>query len=121
MPADHAQPAQQQSPQGTPELVSYQNDDDETQPYETDDAPVLAEEEIAQLHEEDVDTEPYTSDHSHFVNIDGTIFVPLGSKIQAASDFGSYDVTGFNRFEQYLAKNHGKEQPKADQLSPKNS
>ena len=69
-------------------------------------------EEIAQLQEEDVDTEPYTSDHSHFVDIDGTVFVPLRPQIQAAPDFGSYDVTGFNQFEQYLAKN-GKKQPKA--------
>ena len=113
MPGDHAQPAQQQSSQGTPELVSSQNDDDETEPYETDDTRVLAEEEIAHL--QDVDTEPYTSDHSHFVNIDGTVFVPLGPQIQAASDFGSYDVTGFNRFEQYLAKN-GKKQPKAESV-----
>ena len=67
------QPAQQQSSQGTPELVSSQNDDDETEPYETDDTPVLTEDDIAQLQEEDVDTEPYTSDHSHFVNVDGTV------------------------------------------------
>ena len=64
-PGDFAQPAQQQSSQGTPEFVSSQNDDNET-PYETDDTPVLTEEDIAQLQEEDVDTEPYTSDHSHF-------------------------------------------------------
>ena len=67
-------------------MVSSQNDDDETEPYETDDTPVLTEEEIAQLQEEDVDTEPYTSDHSHFVDIDGTVFVPLGPKVQAAPD-----------------------------------
>ena len=75
-PGDVAQPAQQQSSQGTPELVSSQNDDDETEPYETDDTPVLTEEDIAQLQEEDVDTEPYTSDQSHFVDIDGdgTVF-----------------------------------------------
>ena len=79
-PGDFAQPAQQQSSQGTPELVSSQNDDDETEPYETDDTPVLTEEDIAQLQEEDVDTEPYTSDHSHFVDIDGTVIVPLGPK-----------------------------------------
>ena len=112
---DHAQPAQQQSSQGTPELVSSQNYDDETEPYETDDTPVLTEEEIAQLQEEDVDTEPYTSDHSHFVDIDGTVFVPLGPKVQAAPDFGSYDVTGFNQFEPYLAKN-GKKPPKAESV-----
>ena len=78
VPGDHAQPAQQQSSQGTPALVSSQKNDDETEPHETDDTPVLTEEEIAQLQEEDVDTEPYTSDHSHFVDIDGTVFVPLG-------------------------------------------
>ena len=97
MPGEFAQPAQQQSPQGTPELVSSQNDDDETQPYETD-TPVLTEEEIAQLQEEDVDTEPYSSDHSHFADIGGIVFVPFGPKVQAAPDFGSYDVTGFNQF-----------------------
>ena len=70
MPGDFAQPAQQQSSQGTPELVSSQNDHDETEPYETDDTPVLTEEDIAQLQEEDADTEPCTSDHSHFVNVD---------------------------------------------------
>ena len=95
--------------------VSSQNDDDETEPYETDDTPVLTEEEIAQLQEEDVDTEPCTSDHSHFVDIDGAVLVPLGPKVQAAPDFGSYDVTGFNQFEQYLAKN-GKKQPKAESV-----
>ena len=41
MPGDFAQPAQQQSSRETPELVSSQNDDDETEPYETDDTPVL--------------------------------------------------------------------------------
>ena len=115
MPGDHAQPFQQSS-EGTPELVSSQIDDDETEPNDTDDTPVLTEEEVAQL-QEDVDTEPYTytSDHSHFVDIDGTAFVPLGPKIQAAPDFGSYDVTGFNQFERYLAKN-GKKQPKAESV-----
>ena len=58
----------------------HKNDDNETEPYETDDTPVSTEEDIAQLQEEDVDTEPYTSDHSHFVDIDGTVFVPLGPK-----------------------------------------
>ena len=75
----------------------------------------MTEEDIAQLQEEDVDTEPYTSDHSHFVDTDGNVFVPLGPKVQAAPDFGSYDVTGFKQFEQYLAKN-GKKQPKAESV-----
>ena len=95
-------------------MVSSQNDD-KTEPYETDDTPVLTEEEIAQLQEEDVGTEPYTSDHSQFVDIDGTVFVPLRPQIQAAPDFGSYDVIGFNQCEQYLAKN-GKKQPKAESV-----
>ena len=72
-PGDFAQPAQQQSSQGTPDLVSSQYGDDETEPHETDETPVLTEEEIAELQEEDVDTEPYTSDRSHFVDIDGTV------------------------------------------------
>ena len=113
MPGDFAQPAQQQSSQGTPEVVPSQHDDDETEPYETDDSPVFTEEDIAQLQEEDVGAEPYTSDHSHFVDVHGIVFVPLGPKIQAAPDLGSYDVTGFKQFEQYLAKN-GKKQPKAE-------
>eukprot|EP00439_Symbiodinium_sp_Y106_P036560 s6218_g4.t1 len=37
------------------------------------------------------------------------------TQIQAAPDFGSYDVTGFKQFEQYLAKN-GKKQPKAESV-----
>ena len=115
MPGDFAQPAQQQSSQGTPELVSSQNDDDETEPYETDDTPVLTEDDIAQLQEEDVTLNLMHQTNSHFVNVDGTVFVPLGPKIQAAPDFGSYDVTGFKQFEQYLAKN-GKKQPKAESV-----
>ena len=76
---------------------------------------MLTEEDIAQLQEEDVDTEPYNSDHSHFVDVDGTVFVPMGPKLHGAPDFGSYDVSGFNQFEQYLAKN-GKKQPKAESV-----
>ena len=65
-----------------------------------------------------MDTDPYTSDDSHFVDIDGTVFVPLGPKIQTSPDLGSYDVTGFNQFEQYLAKNgkKRKKQPKAESV-----
>ena len=120
VPGDHAQPAQQQSSQGTPDFASSQNDDDETEPYETDDTPVLTEEEIAQLQEEDVDTEHYTSDHFHLIDIDVTVFVPLGPQIQAAPDFGSYDVTGFNQSEQYLA-NMERSSQRQNQLSPKKS
>ena len=98
MPGEHAQ-------QGAPELVFSQNDD-ETESYDTDETPVLTEEEIAQLQEED---------HSHFVDIDDTVFVPLGPKLQDASEFGSYVVTGFNQFEQYLARND-KKQPKAESV-----
>jgi len=83
--------------------------------YHTDDTPVLTEEEISQLQKEDADTEPYNSDSSHFVDVDGTVFVPLNPKLHAAPDFGSYDVTGFKQFEQYLAKNV-KKQPKAESV-----
>ena len=62
-----------------------------------------------------LDTEPYNSDHSHFVDVDGTVFVPIGPKLTGVPDFGSYDVSGFNQFEQYLAKN-GKKQPKAESV-----
>ena len=115
MPGDFSQPDQHQSPQGTPEMVPAQDDDDQTEPYDTDDTPVLTEEEIAQLQEEDVDTEPYNSDHSHFVDSDSTVFVPLGPKLNGAPDFGSYDVSGFNQFAPYLAKN-GKKQPKVESV-----
>ena len=114
MPGDFSQPDQNQSPQGTPEMVPAQ-DEDETEPNDTDDTPVLTEEEIAQLQEEDADTEPYNSDHFHFVDSDGTVFVPLGPKLNGAPDFGSYDFSGFNQFERYLAQN-GKKQPKAESV-----
>ena len=97
-------------------MVPAQHDDDQTEPYDTDDTPVLTEEQVAQRQEEDVDTEPYNSDRSHFVDSDdGTVFVPLGPKLNGALDFGSYDVSGFNQFEQYLAEN-GKKQPKAESV-----
>jgi len=115
-PGDFAQPEQQQPSQPSQETEDEViPDDDATQPYQSDDTPVLTEEEISQLQEEDVDTEPYQSDHSHFVDVDGTVFVPLNPKLHAAPDFGSYDVTGFKQFEQYLAKN-GKKQPKAESV-----
>ena len=115
-PSDFSQPDQNPSTQGTPELVPAQDEDEErTEPHADDDTPVLTEEDIAQLQEEDVDTEPYNSDHSHFVDVDGTVFVPIGPKLTGVPDFGSYDVSGFNQFEQYLAKN-GKKQPKAESV-----
>ena len=96
-------------------MAPAQDDDDQTEPFDTDDTPVLTEEEIAQLQEEDADTEPYNSDHSHFVDSDGTVFVLLGPKLNGGPNCGSYDVTGFNQFEQYFAKN-GKKQPKAESV-----
>ena len=45
----------------------HDHDDDETEPDETDDTPVLTEEEIAQLQEEDVDPEPYTCEEKNGV------------------------------------------------------
>ena len=114
MPGDFSQPDQNPSTQGTPEMGPGQdNDDERTEPYDDNDTPVLTEEDIAQLQEEDVDTEPYNSDQSHFVDVDGTVFVPIGPKLHGAPDFGSYDVNGFNQFERCLAKN-GKKQPKAE-------
>ena len=118
MPGDFLQPDQNPPPQGTPEMVPAHDDDHQTEPYNDHDIPVLAEEEIAQLQEEDVDTEPCNSDHSHFVDIDGTVFVPLGPKLTGAPDFGSYDVSGFNQFEQYLAKN-GKNSQRQNLSLPK--
>ena len=116
MPGDFSQPDQNPSTQGTPELVPAQDDDEErTAPYNDDDTPVLTEEDIAQLQAEDVDTEPYNSDHFKFVNVDGTVFVPIGPKLTGAPEFGSCDVSGFNQFQQYLAKN-GKKQPKAESV-----
>ena len=116
MRGDFSQPDQNPSKQGTPEMVPAQdNDEERTEPYDDDDTPVLTEEDIAQLQEEDVDTEPYNSDHSHFVDVDGTVFVPTGPKLHGAPEFGSYDVSGFNQFEQYLAKN-GKQQPKSESV-----
>ena len=87
-PGDFSQPDQNPSTQGTPELVPAQDDDEEhTEPYEDDGTPVLTEEDIAQLQEEDVDTDPYNSDHSQFVDVDGTVFVPIGPKLTGVPDF----------------------------------
>ena len=114
MPGGFSQPDQNPSAQRIPEMVPAQDDDEErTEPHNDDDTPVLTEEGTAQLQEGDVDTEPYKPDHSHFVDVDGIVFVPIGPKLTGAPDFGSYDVSGFNQFEQYLAKN-GKEQPKSE-------
>ena len=70
MLGDFSQPDQNPSPQGTPEMVPAQEDGDQTEPYNDDDTPVLTEEEIAQLQEEDVDIEPYNSNHAHRTQID---------------------------------------------------
>ena len=115
MPGDFPQPDQNPSPQGTPDMVPAQDDDDQTEPYDTDDTPVLTEVEISQLQEEDLATGPYNLDHSHCVDSNGTVFVPLGPKLNGAPDFGSDDVSGFNQCEQFLAKN-GKKQPKAESV-----
>ena len=64
MPGDFSQPDQNPSHKVHLNLVPAQDADEErTEPYEDDDTPVLTEEDIAQLQEEDVDTEPYNSDH----------------------------------------------------------
>ena len=64
MPGDFSQPDQNQSSQGKPEMMPSQADDDAAPSYETDRTPVLTEEEIAQLQEEDADIELYTLYHS---------------------------------------------------------
>ena len=68
----------------------------------------MSEEEIAQLQEEDVDTEPCTSDQSHFVGIDGTVFV--SSKLLLILVHVMLLVST-----SFLAKN-GKKQPKAESM-----
>ena len=57
------------------------------------------------------DTQPYDSE---FVNFEGDYFVLLGHQ-SAAPDLQSYDVAGFRKFCQYLAKN-GKKTPKAESV-----
>lgn len=68
-----------------------------------------------QLPEDDSDdTLEYHDAESEFVEFNGDLFVPLGPK-SAEPDFGSYDVTGFARFCQYLAAT-AKKQPKAESV-----
>ena len=89
---------------GSQETVQYHDPEDETE------EPVLNEEEIEHLQSEDSEsTRQYDSE---FVQFDGDYFVLLGHK-SAAPDFQSYDVKGFQKFCQYLAKN-GKKTPKSE-------
>ena len=105
---------QHQPEEESDEFLSPQ-EDAETEPYGTDDTPILTEEEIDHLQGVDAETVRYDSDHSHFVDLDGDVRVPLTPKLHGAPDFGSYDVSGHQQFEQYLAKN-GKKQPKAESV-----
>ena len=89
---------------GSQETIQYHDPEDETQ------EPVLNEEEIEHLHSED--SESTRQYESEFVQFDGDYFVLLGHK-SAAPDFQSYDVKGFQKFCQYLAKN-GKKTPKSE-------
>ena len=86
---------------GSQETVEYHDPADETQ------EPVLNEEEIELLQSEDSESTRHCE--SEFVAFD---FVLLGHK-SAAPDFQSYDVKGFQKFSQYLAKN-GKKTPKSE-------
>ena len=86
------------------ETIPYHDPEDETE------EPVLNEEEIERLQSED--SESTLQYESEFVQFDGDYFVLLGHK-SAAPDFQSYDVKGFQKFCQYLAKN-GKKTPKSE-------
>ena len=89
---------------GSQETIQYHDPEDETE------EPVLNEEEIEHLQSEDSEsTRQYDSE---FVQFDGDYFVLLGHN-SAAPDFQSYDVKGFQKFCQYLAKN-GKKTPKSE-------
>ena len=97
--ADYDTP--QSGSQGT---IQYHDPEDETE------EPVLNEEEIEHLQSED--SESTRQYESEFVQFDGDYFVLLGHR-SAAPDFQSYDVKGFQKFGQYLAKN-GKKAPKSE-------
>ena len=89
---------------GSQETIQYHDPEDETEER------VLNEEEIEHLQSEDSEsTRQYDSE---FVQFDGDYFVLIGHK-SAAPDFQSYDVKGFQKFCQYLAKN-GKKTPKSE-------
>ena len=89
---------------GSQETIQYHDPEDETE------EPVLNEEEIEHLQSDDSEsTRQYDSE---FVQFDGDYFVLLGHN-SAAPDFQSYDVKGFQKFCQYLAKN-GKKTPKSE-------
>ena len=116
-PGDFSHQPQQQSAQEEDqesEEFSSPQEDGETEPYHTDDTPILTEEEITQLQEDDLETNPYHSDHSNFVEVDGDHFVLLHPKLHGAPEFGSYDVTGFKKFQQFMVKNGKK--PKAESV-----
>ena len=106
LPSNNAeQNADFDTPQsGSQETVQYHDPEDETE------EPVLNEEEIEHLQSED--SESTKNYESEFVQSDGDYFVLLGHK-SAAPDFQSYDVKGFQKFCQYLAKN-GKKTPKSE-------
>ena len=89
---------------GSQETIQYHDPEDETE------EPVLNEEEIEHLQSED--SESTRQYESEFAQFDGDYFVLLGHK-SAAPDFQSYDVKGFQKFCQYLAKN-GKKTPKSE-------
>lgn len=85
-PGDHWQPAQQQASQGTPELVSSQTDDDET---------IWLRKRWLSFRKKMCWT----------LHIKPPLFCRhWRPKIQTALDIVSSDVTGFNQFEQYFAK-----------------
>ena len=90
---------------GSQETIQYHDPEDETE------EPVLNEEEIEHLQTTE-DSESTRQYESEFVQFDGDYFVLLGHQ-SAAPDFQSYDVKGFQKFCQYLAKN-GRKTPKSE-------
>ena len=92
------------TPQSSQDTIPYQD-------VETEE-PIISEADVEDLNTNGSDdTQPYDSE---FVNFEGDYFVLLGHKSEAP-DFKSYDVSGFRKFCQYLAKN-GKKTPKAESV-----
>ena len=90
---------------GSQGTIQYHDPEDETNRRT-----YLNEAEIEHLQSED--SESTRQYESELVQFDGDYFVLLGHK-SAAPDFQSYDVKGFQKFCQYLAKN-GKKTPKSE-------
>ena len=103
-PAQPDNDAVYDTPQSSQGTIRYQD-------VETEE-PIITEDDVEHLNSNGSDdAQPYDSE---FVNFEGDDFVLLGH-LSAAPDFKSYDVAGFRKFCQYLAKN-GKKTPKAESV-----